>query len=172
MKPITAWKRGMARIRRKSGSKRYALALTETDRLLTEWPDNPQLLTMRGNLIQLQDDDATPTLEDARLSLERAVDLDEESPAAHIELAHYLFALEDDNKAAARCFDKAVSLAKRLLKEALRGKAAVLADMERRPEALACLTEAYWVQTHNGKSSSGSKNGEILKEIEALVGTV
>jgi tetratricopeptide (TPR) repeat protein len=165
---ITTWKRALGRIHRESRIGRYAQALAEVDRLLTDWPNNPRLLILRGNLIQLQDEDAVPTLEDARHDLERAVELAEESPAALIELAHFLFAVEDDDKAAARHFDKAIALGKRLLKDALVGKAAVLADMERRPEAVACLAEAYWLQTHNGKAANGSISGDILKAIEDL----
>src|SRR5438128_3006103 len=145
-------KRGLAQVRREWRAGRYGRALAEVDRLLKQWPNNPHLLIMQGNLIQLQDDNEGPTLKDAKLALRHAVDLDEESPRALIELGHFLYACEDDAKAAAKCFAKAIRLCKRQLKEALTEQAKVLSELERRSEALACLTEVYWLQSRNGKS--------------------
>ena len=129
IKSSTSMKRGLAQVRQQWRARRYDRALADVDRLLKNCPDNPHLLTMRGNLIQLQEDDQGPTLKDAKLALQRAADLDEESPRALIELGHFLYASEDDAKAAARCFAKAVRLCKRLLKEALTGQAKVLAEL-------------------------------------------
>ncbi len=161
-------KRGLAQVRHQWGARRYDRALAEVDRLLQHWPDNPHLLTMRGNLIQLQENDEGPTLKDAKLALQRAADLDEESPRTLIELGHFLYASEDDAKAAAKRFAKAIRLCKRLLKEALMGQAKVLAELERRSEAVACLTEAYWLQSRNGKSAGGRAEEKILEQLEAL----
>lgn len=161
-------KRGLAQVRRQWRTGRYDRALAQVDRLLKDWPDNPHLLILRGNLIQLQEDDAGPTLKDAKRALQRAVDLDEESPSALIELGHFLNASEDDAKAAAKCFAKAIRLCKRLLKEALLAQAKVLSELDRRPEALACLTEVYWLQSQNGKSARGPGNEELLEQLAAL----
>ena len=121
MKTISSYKRGLARIRRDWLAGRYDKALAETDSLLQVWPDNPTLLVMRADLIQMQDGDGAPGLDEARAAYERAVDLDEESPAPLIELGHYLLAIEDDAKAAAACFEKAAALSKSLAKKAQRG---------------------------------------------------
>ena len=168
IKSSASMKRGLARVRHQWRARRYDRALAEVDRLLKNWPDNPHLLTMRGNLIQLQEDDQGPTLKDAKLALQRAADLDEESPRTLIELGHFLYAGEDDAKAAAKCFAMAIRLCKRLLKEALTGQAKVLAELERRSEAVACLTEAYWLQSRNGKSAGGRAEEKILEQLEAL----
>lgn len=167
MKSSTSMKRGLATIRRLWRSGRYDRALADVDRLLKEWPDNSQLLTMRGNLIQLQEEEG-PTLKDAKRALQRAVDLDEESPYPLLELGHFLHAVEDDAEAAAKCFAKAIRLSKRLLREALVGQAKVFAQLERRSEAFACLTEAYWLQSRNGNPPQEPGDREIFEQLEAL----
>src|SRR5207237_7072181 len=108
--------------------------------------DNPDVLVVWANLLQRQDEDVGPPLEESRAALERAVDLDEQGPMPLIELGQYLYALENDNKAAIKCFTKAIGLCKRLLREALLTKAKALAELGHRSEALACLAEAYWFQ--------------------------
>ena len=167
MKSTNSLKRGLAYVRRLWRSGRYSRALARVDQLLKEWPDNVHLLTLRGNLIQLQETEKGPTLHDAKQALERAVQLDEESPRALIELGHFLNAAEDDAAAGAKCFARAIRLSKRLLKDALLGQAKVLSELERRPEALACLTEAYWLQSRDRKSV-GAGDKEILEQLEAL----
>jgi hypothetical protein len=96
------------------------------------------------------------------------VDLDDESPRTLIELGHFLDAAEDDAKTAETCFAKAITLCKRQLKEALLGHAKVLSELERRPEALARSTEAYWLQSRNGKPARGRCDEEILEQLGAL----
>src|SRR5262245_24581383 len=100
MNATTSLKRGLARIRREWQARRYELALAEVNRLLGNWPDNPQLLLIWANLVQLQDDKTGPTLDDAKAALQRAVELDEESPCTWIELGHFLNAVEDDPQGA------------------------------------------------------------------------
>ncbi len=174
MKLASSRKRGLAQVRQACRKGKYGSALQEVDRLLKEWPDNPSLLVKRAELIQLLSGDSLlqlhtiafrSTLDDAKEALLRAVELDEESPVPLLELAHFLFAAEDDAKAASQYFAKAVNLCKRLLKEALLGQAEALADLERTPEALACLMEAYWLQAQNGKLASDE---EILQRLENL----
>ena len=58
----------------------FALALV--DRLLVDWPDNTVLLVKRAQLIQLQESEDGPSLEEARAMLERAADLDDVRAAA------------------------------------------------------------------------------------------
>src|SRR5215471_11375025 len=112
MKSTNSLKRGLAYVRRQWRSGRFGRALAKVDQLLKEWPDNSHLLTMRGNLIQLQENEEGPTLNDAKLALQRAVDLDEESPRALIELAYFCNAAEDDAAEGAKCFAKAIRLSK------------------------------------------------------------
>lgn len=143
MKTIDSLKRGIAKARRLWRDGRRDLALTEVQRLLTEWPDNTRLLVMRAQLTQLQDDaDGVPTLDDAKNDLQKASELDDQSPAALIELGYLCYAVEDDSKAASRHFKKALNLCVDLLTQALVGHAGALADLDEKSKALNSLMEA------------------------------
>lgn len=168
MKPTSALKRALVAVRSAWRAGRHARALAEVDRLLQLYCDNPHLLVLRGQLIQLQDDGGTPTLEDAKVAFQRAAALDEQSPAALIELGHYVFAVEDDAEAASKHFHKAITLCKALLKEALLGQASALSELGRRHESLACVAEAYWLESHNGKSPAKASEEEVLDRMESL----
>lgn len=170
MKLTASFKRGVAQVKRAWRGARFDQALSAVNRLLKDWPDNPQLLTMWGNLVQLQTGETGPTLDEAHTALRRAAELDEESPAAWKELGHFLSAVEDDACGASRCFDKTISLCKKLLAEALLANAQSLTELERREEALACIAEAYWLQSHNGKAN-GSGGAEILDRLNELAKT-
>ena len=155
MRVGTALKQGLARVGRAWRDRHYLEALAEVDGLLEISPANPSLLILRAQLIQLQDDEVgAPTLDDARMDLKLAADLDEQSPVALVELGYLLYAMADDAKAASRYFQKAIPLCKDLLKEALIGQAKAFSELERDADALACLAEAYSLLSHNGKSSS------------------
>jgi tetratricopeptide (TPR) repeat protein len=171
MKLTASFKRGVAQVKREWRAAHYDRALSSASRLLMEWPDNPRLLIMWGALVQLQSGEAGATLDEAQGALRRAVELDEESPAAWKELGHFLSAVEDDAGGASRCFDKTISLCKRLLAEALLANAQSLTELERREEALACIAEAYWLQSHNGKAN-GSGGAKILDRLNELAKTV
>lgn len=108
---------------------RFGKALILVDQLLSEWPDNPLLLVRRAQLIQLQESEDGPSLEEARATLERAADLDEESPRTWIELGFFCFAVEDDAAAAGEWFGKAEQQMSSILKECRKGKKAALAEL-------------------------------------------
>jgi tetratricopeptide (TPR) repeat protein len=169
MKPVRPFKRGVARVRHLWLAKKYEDALAEVSRLLKDWPDNPHLLVMWADLVQLQDTEEGPTLEDAKAAYQRATELDPQAPEALMELGHYYFAIEDDAESAGKCYAKAITLCKQFLKEALLAQAKALAERERESDALACLAEAYWLQAQNGKTSGGGSRKEILEEMKDLV---
>jgi tetratricopeptide (TPR) repeat protein len=155
-------KRGIAKARRLWREERCDLALNEVERLLKDWPYNPQLLIMRADLIQLQDEvDGEPTSSDAKSDLEMAASLDEDCPTALIELGYFVFAVEDDAKTASKHFQKAIRLCRSLLKDALTGQAKALVELGRDAEALGCLAEAF---SQNGKSGGE----EILQQLREL----
>jgi tetratricopeptide (TPR) repeat protein len=168
MKPVLPFKRGLARVRRLWLAGKYEDALALVSRLLKDWPDNPQLLVMWADLIQLQDAEDGPTLEDAKAAYERAIDLAPQTPEALIELGHYYFTLEDDADSADKCYAKATTVCKQFLKEALLAQAKALAEREREADALACLAEAYWLQSHNGKTGGHTGREEILEKMKDL----
>lgn len=168
MTPTSSYQKNLEKARRAADQERYDLAFTQIDRLLQAWPDNPHLLVQWANLLQLQEDDKGPSIEDAKAALKRAVALDEQSPMPLIELGHYLYALDDDAEAASKTFARAITLCKSLLREALVGQAKALGELERKHEALACLAEAYWLQSHNGTAANGEDSGEILEQLKDL----
>ena len=168
MKPTSSLRRGLARIRREWRAGQYANALAHADRLRRDWPDNPQLLVLWAGLVQLQDTEDGPTLDDAKAAYQRAVELDDQSPAPLIELGHFLYAVQDDAEAASKYFDKAIDLCKRLLKEALLGQAKALAELERNAEAFACIAQSYWLQSGNGKALNGPESEAILEQLKDL----
>jgi tetratricopeptide (TPR) repeat protein len=170
MKSTASFKRGVAQIKREWRAGHYERALSVVNRLLKDWPDNPQLLLQWGNLIQLQSEESGATLDEAQAALRRAVDLDEESPAAWKELGHFLSAVEDDAPGASRCFDKTISLCRGMLAEALLANAQSLTELERREDALACIAEAYWLQSHNGKATRDG-GADILDRLNELAKT-
>ena len=120
---------------------------------------------MRSDLIQLQGDrEGTPTLRDPKAGLLRAASLDQDSPAALIELGYFAYAVEDDSEAASGYFQKAIRLCRASLKVALLGRAKALAELERQVEAVASLKEAVAVPSHNGEMI----DGDILRELFEL----
>jgi tetratricopeptide (TPR) repeat protein len=74
---------------------------------------------MWGGLLQLSK--SGPPLKSAKVAYQKAVEFDPNHPEPLIELGHYLYVFEDNNKAAEKCFVKAVKLAEQLLKEAKDG---------------------------------------------------
>jgi Flp pilus assembly protein TadD len=168
MKPTLSLKRGLARVRRHWLAGQAEQALAEVRRLMQDWPDNPHLLILWADLIQMQEEDEGPSLEEAQAAYLRAAELDDQSPAPLIELGHFLYAVEDDAGAASKYFTRAIRLCKRLLNEALRGQAKALAETGRKSEALACLAEAYWLEARNGKPSGGQSGAQILDQLKDL----
>ena|SRR5260370_38379095 len=164
----SSFEEGLDAIRRRWKHGDFVQALKEADRLLKRWPDNPRLLVMRASLIQLQESNQAPPLENAKKDLQRAVQLDDQSPFNLIELGHFQLAVEDDCQAARKTFDKAVRLCRSSLKEALLGQAEALSELNRRSEALALLAEAFFIHSRNGESSADSNGKEILERLDAL----
>ena len=169
---IAAKKRkGFAKVWDLWQEKRYDKALVEVDRLVKENVGNSQLLVMRSQLIRLQDDENdTPSLEDAKADLIRAAELDDQSPVPLIEMGYFLYAIDDDAKAASAQFKKSITLCKELLREALVGQAGALEELGKYSEAKDCLMQAYFLTSNNGKSSifpNANAIVERLRDIQA-----
>jgi tetratricopeptide (TPR) repeat protein len=131
--------------------------------LLEQWPGNAQLQILRGSLIQLQDLPAA-SLDDAKQALQVAIDLDPSSPAASIELGHFLDSVEDDPKAASKAYLKAIAEARRLLIEGLIGHAKALLQLDQKEEALKCLSELLDLTAVTAGKRAKSVNGHgIIK---------
>jgi len=168
MRSISSLKRSLAKVRRLWLARKYAPAFAEVEHLRKEWPDNPHLLVMWADLLQLQDKDHGPSLQQAKLSYQRAIDLDAQSPEALVGLGHYLYAMDDDNKGAHACFAKAIALCRNWLRETLLAQAKVLNELGRQQEAFACLAEAHLVSQSNGRTANDANGQEILDQFEEL----
>jgi hypothetical protein len=129
MKSTTAFKVGLAKIDNLWKPGQFDKALALVDRMLDEWPDNPLLMIKKAQLIQLQEDENGPSLEEARAMLERAADLDEDCPLAANELGFFLLAVQDDAAAALDQFKKCEGLLVNLLKECRKGQRAAIGEI-------------------------------------------
>lgn len=173
MNPRASLKRSLEKIRRLSDGKKYLPAFNEVDLLRQQWPDNVEVLVLWANLLQLQEEEEGPPLEAAKAALQRATELDEQNPLPWIELGYYLYAMDDDSRAAAKCFAKAANYAKRLLKDALVGGSKALEELNRKSEALACLAEALVLQYHNGqpRPAADADGKELLARLADFAAT-
>jgi tetratricopeptide (TPR) repeat protein len=132
----------------------YDVALRELDELLTAWPGNPQLLILWASLVQLQEE-TSYTLDAAKQALQRAHDLDRNSPTGTIELGHFLDDVEDDPRAASKAFAEGILSARRLLIDGLLGQARALLQLGKREEALQCLMEALYLASRDHAAEKG-----------------
>ncbi len=136
----------------------YDAALAEVEGLLKDWPGNGHLHILWARLVQLQDDPKN-SLDDVRRALQRAVDLDRSSPAAAIELGHFLDAVEDDPRAASRAYAGGIAAARRLLIEGLIGQAKALLQLDKKEESLRCLLEVMHLMRFEPTAKPGKSRG-------------
>jgi tetratricopeptide (TPR) repeat protein len=170
MKSTASFKRAMGAIRSRMASRKYAEALAQVEALLGQWEDQPALLVLRGELIQLRDEGG-PSLQEAAEALKRATTLDERNADTWLELGHFQFAVEDDAKEAEKSFAQAVAASGASLIAALLGRAAALEELGRKSEAFDCLSAARYLQ-HAAGTRNGSTQDDIsvFERWESLVG--
>jgi len=112
------FKQKLALVTRLWEEQEFDKALVEVEAMLAAWSGNAHLHVLWASLVQLQEASAHE-LDEAKGALVKAVELDKGSPAAAIELAHYLDNVEDDPNAAAKAFGEGVAIARELLIEGL-----------------------------------------------------
>jgi tetratricopeptide (TPR) repeat protein len=152
----------------------YDSALAEVEQLLEKWPGNGHLHILWASLVQLQEDPKHP-LEEAKQALQRAIDLDRSSPAAAIELGHFLDAVDDDPRAASKAYSGGVVKARHLLIEGLIGQAKVLLQMGKKGDALECIREVlhsirFDPKTKRGKAEESNPDLPFGSVMGDLVG--
>lgn len=141
----------------------YDSALAEVEKLIKLWPGNGHLHILWASLVQLQEK-PSHSLDEAKRSLQRAVDLEGSSAAGAIELGHFLDAVDDDPKAASKAFADGVAVARQQLIEGLIGQAKALNQLDKRNAALRCLLEAFSLMQFqsSAKRSKSERSGADL----------
>jgi hypothetical protein len=164
MKNLRAFKQKLSTVNRLWERKDYVAALAEVEGLIEGWPGNGHLSVLWACLVQLQDD-PKHDLDDVKRALQRAIDLEPSSPAAAIELGHFLDAVEDDPGAASRAYAGGVVIARRLLIEGLIGQAKALLQLDKREESFRCLLEAMHLMRFEMKGPFAGQIEEVLGEV-------
>jgi hypothetical protein len=130
----------------------YDKALAEVESSLETWPGNAHLHILRASLVQLQEDPKY-NLDEAKQALQQAVELDKSSPAAALELGHFLDNVEDNPQAAAKVYTEGVATARQLLIDGLIGQAKAYRQLDKKEEFFRCLLEIL----HLARFEMGSK---------------
>jgi hypothetical protein len=140
MSNLRGFKQKLSSVSRLWEEKDYDTALAEVESLRQSWPGNAHLQILWASLVQLQEE-PKHDLAEAKRALQQAVALDKGSPAAAIELGHFLDNVEDDPEAASKLYAEAVPAARHLLIDGLIGQAKVFRQLNKREEFLRCLLE-------------------------------
>jgi tetratricopeptide (TPR) repeat protein len=142
----------------------YDRALAEVESLLKVWPGNAPLHILWASLVQLQEE-PKHDLDEARRALQQAAELDKESPAAAVELGHFLDNVDNDPKAASRAYAEGIAAARKLLIEGLIGQAKALLQLDKREASLRCLLEVLQL----ARFEAGSKRHKTEKSGEDII---
>ena len=166
MSSLRAFKRDLSSVKRLWGEEKFDEALARVESLLKAWPGNAHLHILWSSLVQLQDEPKN-SLDEAKQALRRAIELDRTSPAGSIELGHFLDAVEDKPQAASRAYAEGVTVARRLLIEALIGQAKALQQLGRAKEFSQCLSELTHLMDFE-PASRESKADERLQLVQDI----
>jgi len=152
MNHLRGFKQKLSTISRLWQVKEYDTALAEVESLLKSWPGNAHLHILWARLVQLQEE-PKHELDEAKQALQQAVELDKGSPAAAIELGHFLDNVEDNLRLASKAYADGVAAARQLLLDGLIGQAKVFRQLNKREEFLHCLVEVL----HLARFETGPK---------------
>ncbi len=155
MNNLRAFKQKLAAISRLWQTEDYDTALAEVESLRTAWPGNAHLYVLWASLVQLQEQ-PQHELDEVKVALEHAVELERESVAALIELGHFLDNVEDDPAAAGKVYAEGVTVARQMLIDALIGQAKAYRQLGKHEEFRRCLLEIL----HLTRFETGSKRGK------------
>ncbi len=166
MSNLRGFKQKLSTVSQLWEDKDYDAALAEVESLLHSWPGNAHLHILWASLVQLQEE-PKHELDEAKQALLQAVELDKDSPAAAIELGHYLDNVEDDPQAASKTYAQGVAAARRLLLDGLIGQAKALRQLDKKEEFLRCVMEALQLarfETAPKRSKAGESEADIIFE--------
>lgn len=144
MSTLRALKQKLSNVSRLWDEEHYDEALAEVETLLDTWPGNPHLHVLKASLVQLQEDPKYD-LGEAKQALQRAIELDRDSPTAAIELGHFLDNVEDDPQAAVKAYAEGVAAARHLLIDGLIGQAKSYRQLNKKEDFFRCLLEILYL---------------------------
>lgn len=163
MSTLRAMKQKLSTVFRLWGEREYDKALEEVEALLETWPGNPHLYILKASLVQLLEEPKYD-LDEAKQALQQAVELDKGSPAASIELGHFLDNVEDDPRAAVKAYAEGVATARRLLIDGLIGQAKAYRQLEKREDFERCLLEVLSLaRFDSGPKKKPEQLGAVIK---------
>lgn len=155
MSTLRALKQRLSNVSRLWDEEDYDEALAEVETLLETWPGNPHLHVLKASLLQLQEEPKYD-LDEAKRALQRAIELDKDSPTAAIELGHFLDNVEDDPQAAVKAYAEGVAAARHLLIDGLIGQAKAYRQLEKKEDFFRCLLEIL----HLARFDTGPKRSK------------
>ncbi|MBL8797136.1 MAG: hypothetical protein JNM56_24760 [Planctomycetia bacterium] len=164
MSTLRALKQKLSNVSRLWEDEDYDQALAEVETLLATWPGNPHLHVLKASLVQLQEEPKYE-LDEAKQSLQRAIELDRDSPTATIELGHFLDNVEDDPQAAVKAYAEGVAAARRLLIDGLIGQAKAYRQLEKQEDFIRCLLEILQLTSFE----AGPKRNKAREHAEEIV---
>jgi lipopolysaccharide biosynthesis regulator YciM len=142
----------------------YDAALAEVESLLKVWPGNAHLYVLWASLVQLQEN-PQHDLDEARQALRQAMELDKGSPAAAIEMGHFLDNVENAPQAAVKAYAEGVASARQLLIEGLIGQAKAFRQLDKKEELRQCLLEVCQLarfETGPKKTKANGAEADIM----------
>lgn len=121
------------------GKEEYKEALALVEKAEREGLLHPELLVWKGRCLQLVDD--TPyQLSDIENIFNQALDIDSEFTPAMLELGWFYFNVLDDATQAVELFERAITILRRQLTDAVIGKIKCLLETKKRDEVLKYLS--------------------------------
>lgn len=170
MSNLRGFKQKLSTVSRLWEEKNFDTALAEVESLLNIWPGNAHLHILWASLVQLQED-PKHDLEEAKRALQQAVELDKGTPAAALELGHFLDNVEDDPRAASKAYAEGVATARQLLLDGLIGQAKVFRQLSKKGEFLRCLLEIlHLTRFEMGTKKAKAEVSEADLLFESLAG--
>jgi hypothetical protein len=164
MSKLRGFKQKLSTVSRLWEARDYDTALAEVESMLKTWPGNAHLHILRASLVQLQED-PKHDLDEAKRALQQAVEFDKGSPAAAIELGHFLDNVEDDPHAASKVYAEGVTVARHLLIDGLIGQAKVFRQLDKRDEFLRCVLEVLQL----ARFEVGQKRGKAEASVPDII---
>jgi len=160
MSAVRAFQQDLDEIAQLWDEEDYDAALDRVEEARKAWPGNSHLHILWASLVQLQDN-PKHSLDEAEQALRQAVELNQSSPAAVIDLGYFLDRVKDDPRAAAETFAQGVDQARQLLIDGLIGRAKALLQVDQVEEAFQHALEVLNLLSCESRTPDHSQNHDL-----------